>query len=115
MLGQDGEQLAVSYLEAQGYHILERNWRCEVGEADIIGIHQNELVIIEVKTRRGNNALERGLEAITPRKQARLIALAEAYQAKVERDIVGLRIDVLIISINQQGTVINLYENAVGW
>lgn len=50
-LGNYGEDLASSYLEARGYEIIQRNWRCVFGEADIVARDEDELVLVEVKTR----------------------------------------------------------------
>ena len=49
--GSHGEQLAAQYLKRQGYKILEANYRCALGEIDIIARHKKELAFIEVKTR----------------------------------------------------------------
>ena len=51
-LGKLGEQLARDFLIAKGYQILEQNWSCGHKEIDIIAMDGNELVIVEVKTRR---------------------------------------------------------------
>jgi len=50
-LGHRGERAVCAYLERQGYKILETNWTCAAGEADIIAYEDDELVFIEVKTR----------------------------------------------------------------
>jgi putative endonuclease len=50
-LGQRGENVAARYLRDQGYKIIERNFRCEVGEVDIIARDGRTLVFVEVKTR----------------------------------------------------------------
>ena len=50
-LGRQGEEIAVKYLLEQGYKILERNWRNQHKEIDIIAMDGEELVIVEVKTR----------------------------------------------------------------
>ena len=52
-LGRRGEQLAAEYLERAGLRILDRNWRCETGELDIVALDQRVLVVCEVKTRSG--------------------------------------------------------------
>ncbi len=52
-LGRHGEQLAAEYLERAGLRILDRNWRCETGELDIVAPEQRVLVVCEVKTRSG--------------------------------------------------------------
>ena len=51
LLGYYGEELAAGMLYAQGYDILERNYRCRFGEADIICRNNEELFVVEVKTR----------------------------------------------------------------
>ena len=56
-IGKSGEDIAVEFLIKQGYYIHERNFRCKLGEIDIIAIDKidkNELVFIEVKTRNQN-------------------------------------------------------------
>lgn len=50
-LGEIGEQLAIDYLIRQGYTILERNWRFQKAEIDIIATKQKKIISIEVKTR----------------------------------------------------------------
>ena len=50
-LGRHGEQLAVDHLEARGMQVLDRNWRCRLGEIDIVARDGGETVFIEVKTR----------------------------------------------------------------
>ncbi|WP_026176713.1 YraN family protein [Desulfurispora thermophila] len=52
--GKIGEQAAAQYLAARGYKILHRNYRCRLGEVDILAIDGNYLVLVEVKTRHGN-------------------------------------------------------------
>lgn len=77
-LGQQGEEVAVSYLKAHGYKILERNFRCRSGEVDIIAEEKGDLVFVEVKSRSskqyGNPA-----EAVTARKQVQISKAALHY------------------------------------
>jgi len=90
-----------------------RNWRCEVGELDIVARDGGCLACIEVRTRRGQG-LGSPEESITPAKQARLIALAEAYvQAHGWQG--DWRLDVVAIEIDKQGRTLRLdhYENAI--
>jgi putative endonuclease len=117
-LGRNGEDQAAASLRVRGYEILARNWRCEVGEADIIAAHEGELVIVEVKTRRGKDAASRALESLTPAKQTKLLALAQAYQSSLDDDAPtyeGLRVDVVTIAVTKRGTFVEVYPNAVGW
>jgi putative endonuclease len=75
LLGQQGEQLAASFLAEAGMTVLDRNWRCAEGEIDIVAVAGRTLVICEVKTRSG---LRFGtpIEAITRQKARRLRKLA---------------------------------------
>lgn len=112
--GQLGERLALHHLHANGYHIRETNYRLgAAGEIDIIAEQNGTIVFIEVKARRGAR-MGTATEAVTPRKQQRLIALAEAYAAEYSLDV-GLRIDVIAIDFTPDGRLLSLkhYENAV--
>lgn len=77
-VGRHAEHLAALFLQRKGYGIIARNWRCALGEIDLITRDGQTLVFVEVRARR---AAQRGLaeESITPAKQRRLAALAEAY------------------------------------
>ena len=88
-LGDKGEELALQTLTAAGFTILTRNWRCMAGELDIIAQEcapdfvlgnpqATWLVFVEVRTRRGQ-AFGTALQAITPRKAAKLREVAEYY------------------------------------
>lgn len=97
-LARLGERLAVQALEQTGVRILARNWRCPLGEIDIVGREGDVLVVVEVKTRRGRQAgtPEQGVDE---RKQARLCALAQVYaestgwEGAVRIDVVGIELD----------------------
>jgi putative endonuclease len=112
-LGRRGEELAARYLADRGYEILARNWRCEVGELDLVALDESCLTFVEVRTRRGR-ALGSPEESITAAKQARLASLAEAYVQA--RDWPGdWRIDVVAIEMDIRGRLLRVdhYENAV--
>lgn len=97
--GNHGEDLAAAYLLAKGYTILERNWRYQKAELDIIAQHGNTTVFVEVKTRRG---LAYGYpeEGVTPAKQKHLSRGANAYV--MEKDINNdLRFDIISIILNK--------------
>ena len=78
ILGRAGEERAVRHLTAQGYEILDRNWRCPQGELDIVARRGGVLVVVEVKTRR-SAAFGHPFEAIDGRKRRRLWQLAQAW------------------------------------
>jgi len=112
-LGRRGEQLAAQQLEAKGFDIVERNWRCETGELDLVARDGECLVAVEVRTRRGRS-MGSPEESITTAKQARLIALGEAYVQESGWDG-NWRIDVVAIEMDRRGRVLRVahYENAV--
>jgi putative endonuclease len=77
-LGRQGEDVAASYLADQGFTVIERNWRCEQGEIDLVGVDGRDTVFVEVKTR-SSTAFGHPFEAITDAKLARLRRLAGAW------------------------------------
>ena len=74
-LGRYGEQVAERHLVEQGMVVLDRNWRCELGEIDLVARDGDALVVCEVKTRSGLG-FGHPLEAVTAPKLARLRRLA---------------------------------------
>src|SRR5688572_14271440 len=79
-IGTSSEERAVAYLLAHGYHILERNFRCRVGELDIIARDGRELVFVEVRSRRSAH-YGSALEAVGSRKQQKVSRVAMLYIA----------------------------------
>ncbi|MCC8051093.1 MAG: YraN family protein [Clostridiales bacterium] len=77
-VGAEYEKLAVRYLEDHGYQILCRNYRCRMGEIDLIARHEGYLVFVEVKYR-ANGRDGSALEAVDTRKQQRIIRVARWY------------------------------------
>ena len=78
--GWEGEELACRHLEAQGFRILARNWRCRLGEIDLVAEEAGTLVFAEVRLRR-NARYGGAAESITAAKRARLLAAARLYLA----------------------------------
>ena len=78
LLGTIAEIRALNYLKKQGYIITEKNFRCKLGEIDIIAWHKKTLCFIEVKSR---TDIKFGFpqEAVTPAKQKRIIKVANYY------------------------------------
>ena len=76
--GRLGEDLAIKHLQENGYKIIQRNFECRQGEIDIIAKDKEEIVIIEVKTRK---CLEYGkpAEAVDEKKQKHIYKAAEYY------------------------------------
>ncbi len=74
-LGKYGEELAARHLMVKGFVILERNWRCDLGEIDLVAREASDLVVCEVKTRR-SDAFGTPVEAVSARKVRRMRTLA---------------------------------------
>ena len=97
-LGRKGEDAAVRFLERRGYDIVERNWTCFAGEADIIARDGEAVVFVEVKTRTGfSNGLP--AEAVTKNKRERYERIACAFLADYDVIDVPVRFDVVSISL----------------
>ncbi len=95
-----GEQIAIEYLEQQGYRILERNYTEKSGEIDIISQKNNVIVFVEVKRRTGAK-FGNGLESVTPDKIRRIIKTAELYLLRKGMSDCSCRFDILIVGIDE--------------
>ncbi|MFA5088422.1 MAG: YraN family protein [Candidatus Omnitrophota bacterium] len=96
-LGQYGENLAESFLIANGYQILERNFRVKLGEIDIIARDGDTLCFVEVKTRRSEKAGS-PFEAVSRFKQAKLAQVALIYINKNNLGRHKARFDVVAVT-----------------
>lgn len=77
-LGKAGEDTAAQYLEQHGYTILERNWRKNHLELDIVAAKDGELIVVEVKTRSNTDYIE-PQDAVNWQKIRRIVVAADAY------------------------------------
>lgn len=93
-LGKYGEDLAVDYLQRQGLVVLARNWRCAIGEIDVVAREGTRLVICEVKTR-SSEAFGSPIEAVGPRKVRRLRQLAIRWLDEQQIHVPEIRFDVI--------------------
>ena len=76
--GTSGEAQARRYLEARGYTFIAQNWYCQSGELDLIMLDGNELVFVEVKTRRGERSGRAG-ESVSDSKARKLLDSGEWF------------------------------------
>ena len=97
-LGKLGEDLACHYLTDNGVDILERNWKCKSGEADIIANEDDTLVFIEVKTR-GEGFPGLPEYAVTQQKRTRYEKIATSYLVQNQRPSGRVRFDVVAIQM----------------
>lgn len=79
-LGRAGEDRAAHHLTQLGYSVVDRNWRCRAGEIDLVALTAREVVVVEVKTRRGEG-FGHPFEAVDGPKRARLWRLGVAWLA----------------------------------
>ena len=109
--GSEGEKIAAAYLKKNGYRICETNFRCPLGEIDIIAQDRSELVFIEVKTRK-TRSLGYPEQAVGIRKQKKMSQLALLYLQKKKLTDTSARFDVVAITMLPEGNEIKLIKNA---
>lgn len=103
-LGVKGERIAAEYLQNKGYRIIERNFRKQYGEVDIITVHNNTLIFIEVKTR-SSDTFGGGLEAISSWKLKSLMKTGRLYKKLHWNLPESLRIDAISVEMEKSGEV----------
>ena len=99
-LGAAGEALAATWYEANGYEVLDRNWRCREGEIDLVVRRARTIVFCEVKTRT-TDAFGSPAEAVTRAKRERLRHLAAKWLDQSPVRPVGIRFDVASVLAGQ--------------
>lgn len=109
-VGDTQESKVALELERRGYRILRRNFRCRIGEIDIIALHKGYLVFIEVKYRK-NAAAGYAAEAVTFRKQQNICRVADYYIHTHCTKIPSCRFDVAAVDCEE----ITVYENAFSY
>ena len=112
-LGRWGEDLAARELKRRNYRILDRNVRVGRGELDIVALHRDATVFVEVKTRR-DKAFGGARAALTPTKGRQLARLAQTYLRQHPDRAGAYRIDVVAIDVDPNGDyVVDVIPNAV--
>jgi putative endonuclease len=107
-LGDFGESAARSHLVRAGYTILASNWRCRIGEIDLVARQGGQLVLVEVRTRRADGPIPPEA-SLSPTKLRRLLALADAYLAEADLPAhTPCRIDLIAIAVERSGQIARL-------
>lgn len=101
-LGVKGESQAADYLSKNAFRIIHRNYRCKIGEIDIIAEKGEFLVFIEVKTRSARSNVN-PLISITSKKRNKLRQLAEFYISKYGEYQKQPRLDVIAVTFSNDG------------
>jgi putative endonuclease len=110
--GIRGEDLAVTYLKKKGYKVIERNYRCQWGEIDLIARHKGTLIFVEIKSRSSSDF---GLpqDAVDRFKQEKLIQAAKAYMAEHHvKETIPARFDVVAVNLTPSGPEMELIKDA---
>ena len=109
-LGKLGEELAVDFLEKNGYEILETNWTFQKAEVDIIAKKDAILAVIEVKTR---SSLDYGLpqDFVKPKKIQLLVKAINEYVTQNDIDV-DVRFDIMAIHKENNEFILEHIEDA---
>ena len=110
-LGKRGEKLALKKLKGYGYKCIAKNYRCPLGEIDLIARDGDCLVFVEIKTRKGKS-LSYPKEAVDDRKKRQLSKVALAYMKNNNCYDVKSRFDVVAINLDQGREKIEVIQNA---
>ncbi len=100
-VGSEREQIAAKYLSDNGLHIIEMNFRCRIGEIDLVARDQNDLVFVEVKYRK-STATGYPEEAVDYRKMHKICRVSDYYRVKYHiPSNTNIRYDVVAILQDQ--------------
>lgn len=110
LLGKEGENLAMEYLMLKEYEILERNYRYQKAEVDIIAQRDQTLVAIEVKTRSTAN-FGNPEEFVKPKQIKRLLKVMNHYAEENQLEL-DIRFDILAIVLNKGNSKVEHIQNA---
>jgi len=111
-IGSFGEELACQYLEQKGFQIIERNYRSQLGEIDLIAFDKDFLVFIEVKNY-SFRSYGMPFQAITKTKKQSLVYTAKNFLFKNKLGNPNSRFDVITIYTEEDGTrTLEHFENA---
>ncbi len=110
-LGRLGEELASRRLRKLGYEILETNYRCPLGEIDLVARDGDVLVFVEIKTRR-NRPLGEAKEAVHKRKQGQLSRVALAYLKSKNLWGTKARFDVVAVGVGDEKEEVEIIRDA---
>ena len=109
--GRAGEEAALGVYLRRGFREVARNWRCGLGELDLVVEREGLLIFCEVKARSGA-AFGGGYEAVTWAKRRKLRQLAEAFLASEHPLQAAVRFDVASIWLGPGGADVEIFEDA---
>ncbi len=109
--GKKGEDIAVAYLKSRGYQIIERNYRCPLGEIDVVARDRDTIVFVEVKSRKSQEFGDPQL-AVVKGKQKKISRISLMYLKEKHLYPCDARFDVVAIKMLPDGNTIDLIQNA---
>jgi len=110
-LGKKGENMAVEFLLANHYRIIEQNYKAKKYEIDIIALKEGILVFVEVKTR-ATNRFGEPEESVGYQKENHIATAAEHFMGHFEEDFTDVRYDIISIILNDSFSRIKHIEEA---
>jgi putative endonuclease len=102
-VGRRGEAAVERHYIGRGYRVVARNWRCRIGELDLVLTRGATLVVCEVKTRRGAR-YGGGFEAVDARKRRKLRAVTETFCLQHPSAAAAIRFDVASVRLRADGS-----------
>ncbi|QXM06160.1 YraN family protein [Crassaminicella indica] len=112
-LGAFGEKFATEYLRKSQYRIVQSNYRCKLGEIDIIAYKDYTYIFVEVKTR-SNLAFGRPIEAINAKKKKHLLKVGQYYMQVFKLEDYNFRFDAIeVIVFPSKPPSVNHIENII--
>ncbi len=109
--GKSGEDIAVNFLENEGYTILERNYHFERAEVDIVAYDNQRFIFVEVKTRTGSS-FEESDERLSTDQFKRVMKAGEAWLYERKMEGAPVRFDLITIQLKGAEPVVIHYKNA---
>ena len=109
--GRTGEDAALRVYERRGFALVARNWRCSLGELDLIIVRRDLLVVCEVKARSGP-ACGGAYEAVTWAKRKKVRTLADAFLQRNAFEHARVRFDVASVWLGLRGPDVEIFEDA---
>ncbi len=106
-LGQSGEEAALSYLKNKGFRIVRRNFRCHLGELDIIALDGPCLVFVEVRTVAGDT-FGTALERVNRKKRLKIKQVAMYFINSAGAGDMPLRFDVMAVTAGPGGKITHM-------
>lgn len=113
-VGLQGEKAAARYLENKGYKIIDKNWKCCIGEIDIVALYEDTLIFVEVKTR---TSIRTGLpeDAVNAKKRKKYESMAAFYLQDHDFVDMVIRFDVVgILVVDKSKALVRHHVNAFG-